>query len=408
MWQYREFDATRDRSSSQRIWREVGWLTRDETAAMDAFVDAGRALVAHLPEHEPEALVLSAPGSLRYRDADLPLAAVTGVTVGRAGRQQGLAGRLVARLVAADALAGAVVSALYMFEQGFYNRAGFGTGGHEMEYRFDPSKLRVPVRPRPPVRLTPDDWERMHQNRLQRRRRHGAVCLTPPAVSRDSLSDPKCFGLGYADASGRLTHHFAADPGEGESGPLKIHWLAWRSDAELLELLALIGSLEDQYRSVELHEPPGVPLQDFLDRPIRDLIARPSGRFQSGCRAGCFWQMRLNDLPTALAQLRFDGELRCNLQVTDPVVGWLPAESPWRGVAGEWTLQLGATSSLTPGQTAGLPLLTATVNDLTRLWLGVAPASGLALTGGLQAPPDLLAALDEGLRLPPPQPDWAF
>jgi len=38
----------------------------------------------------------------------------------------------------------------------------------------------------------------------------------------------------------------------------------------------------------------------------------------------------------------------------------------------------------------------------------VRPATGLAVTDALSGPPELLAALDETLRLPAPVTDWAF
>ncbi|NQT88677.1 hypothetical protein HQ560_18065 [bacterium] len=60
------------------------------------------------------------------------------------------------------------------------------------------------------------------------------------------------------------------------------------------------------------------------------------------------------------------------------------------------------------GEADSLPTLDATVNAFSRLWLGVRPASGLAVTDQLSGPPELLAALDAILRLPTPQPDWMF
>jgi hypothetical protein len=42
------------------------------------------------------------------------------------------------------------------------------------------------------------------------------------------------------------------------------------------------------------------------------------------------------------------------------------------------------------------------------LWLGVRPATGLAVTDELSGPPELLEALDWVLRLPDPKPDWDF
>jgi hypothetical protein len=48
------------------------------------------------------------------------------------------------------------------------------------------------------------------------------------------------------------------------------------------------------------------------------------------------------------------------------------------------------------------------VNAFTRLWFGVRPASGLALSDELNAPPELLDALDRTLLLPQPLPDWDY
>ena len=66
-----------------------------------------------------------------------------------------------------------------------------------------------------------------------------------------------------------------------------------------------------------------------------------------------------------------------------------------------------------PGVDDGLPdgsaaVLDASVGAFTRLWLGVRPASGLALTDELVGPPELVAALDAAFCLPPPLPDWPY
>ena len=55
-----------------------------------------------------------------------------------------------------------------------------------------------------------------------------------------------------------------------------------------------------------------------------------------------------------------------------------------------------------------MPTLTASVGAFTRLWLGVRPATGLAVTDDLDGLPELLSALDEILRLPVPNIGWEF
>ncbi len=71
-------------------------------------------------------------------------------------------------------------------------------------------------------------------------------------------------------------------------------------------------------------------------------------------------------------------------------------------------MTLGSSSGAEPARDNTLPTLTATVNAFTRLWLGVRPATGLAITDDLDGPAELLAQLDEVLRLPAPHPDWDF
>ena len=69
-------------------------------------------------------------------------------------------------------------------------------------------------------------------------------------------------------------------------------------------------------------------------------------------------------------------------------------------------ITLGPESAAQPGSEVELPTLTASTGAFTRLWLGVRPASGLAITDDLRGPDDLLAALDRTLRLPAPHLEW--
>ncbi len=71
-------------------------------------------------------------------------------------------------------------------------------------------------------------------------------------------------------------------------------------------------------------------------------------------------------------------------------------------------LRLGEQSTVERGRDASLDTLTASVNAFTRLWLGVRPATTLATTDALEATPDLLAGLDETIRLPRPDVQMDF
>ena len=113
------------------------------------WVGAGEARVAEV-DGQAECLVLTAPGSIRYLNGQLSFCGVTGVGTSRVVRRQGLATRVTAQAIAERALAGDKVAGLGMFEQGFYNRLGMGTGGYEHRIAFDPARLNVAGRPRSP------------------------------------------------------------------------------------------------------------------------------------------------------------------------------------------------------------------------------------------------------------------
>ena len=65
-------------------------------------------------------------------------------------------------------------------------------------------------------------------------------------------------------------------------------------------------------------------------------------------------------------------------------------------------ISLGPESNAKLGTSPELPTLKASLGAFTRLWLGVRPATGLAVTDDLDGSPALLSALDQTLRLPNP------
>ncbi len=406
----RPYDPQRDREAVRRIWREVRWVENEaHERAMDFFLEGTRALVADL-NGVAECLAVTTPATLRYLDEDLRLSAVTAVTTSRIARKQGLAKRLTAALVAADAADGALVSALGMFEQGFYDQLGFGTGGYEHWRSFDPAHLTVTHKARVPRRLTPDDWERVHQALLARQSGHGACSLLPPAIMRaEMIWSEDGFGLGYNDGpNGELTHFFWGE-GKGEHGPYKLQFVAYQNAGQLLELLALLKGLGDQVRLVRMREPRDIQIQDLLRHPFRQWHVTRKSEFANECTASAYWQMRICDLAGCLARthLRRD-RARFNLVLHDPIDAHLDAEAAWRGLSGTYVVTLGPDSHAEPGAAADLPTLTASVGAFTRLWLGVRPATGLAVTDALAGPASLLKTLDDTLCPPDAKPDWDF
>ncbi|MHC4218253.1 MAG: GNAT family N-acetyltransferase [Planctomycetota bacterium] len=414
---FRAYEAEKDKDAIHRIWYETGWIESGHERQMDLFVEAGRSWVADV-NGGAECLVLTAPGTVRYVDTDLTMSCVTAVTTSRVARKQGFAAGLTARAIAADVADGALISALGMFEQGFYNRLGFGTGGYEHLVSFAPAALRVggrgsgAARPRVPRRITPDDWEMVHANRLRRHRGHGACNLESADLTRAEMLEHKNgFGLGFADGpDGALSHHlWGSAPSDVESGPYRVEWLAWETPAQLLELLGLIKNLGDQVALIRIREPAGVQLQDLLDKPFARYTVSEGSKFENRAKAIAYWQMRICDLPQCLARTKLGPqEARFNLRLTDSIEGFLPDDAPWRGTGGDYVVTLGPSSGAEHGSDTALPTLAATVNAFTRLWLGVRPATGLSLTDDLDGPRELLEQLDAALRLPDPHPDWDF
>lgn len=413
MNRWRAYDAEKDQEAVARIWREVGWIDADsktDAEALRLFADGYRGIVADL-NGSPECYVATGSGAMRYQDEDIPLSVVAAVTTSHVARRQGLAGELTAASIARDAAEGAIVSALGIFDQGYYDRLGFGTGGYELWRSFDPATLRVPVKPRPPLRLTADDWEQAHAARHRRMRGHGGVNIDHGvATHSEMIWASNGFGLGYADGpNGELTHFFWAASKKMEFGPWNVWIMSYETAEQFLELMALFQSMGDQVIVVRMREPARFQIQDLIDTPFRRHRISAKSDFETRASADAYWQMRICDLPRCFGSVRYEGPpVRFNARVADPIESRLGDDAPWRGVAGDYVIEIGASSSAGPGHDASLPTLTASVGALTRMWLGVLPASSLAATDDLAGPGELLTALDRAFQMPAPKPDWDF
>jgi hypothetical protein len=216
-------------------------------------------------------------------------------------------------------------------------------------------------------------------------------------------------GLGYRDADGAVTHCVWMRAKDMESGPYWVEFFCYRTGEELLELLSVIRSLGDQVRLVSMMKPAGFQLQDLLRQPHLHQQVTRGGKYEAGNRAHAPFQFRILDLEACMEKTLLTGpELRFNLSLSDPIERFLPEDSPWRGVGRDYVVTLGPSSGAEVGTIGALPTLEASIGAFTRLWMGVAPASSLALTDDLNGPPDLLKALNNTLHLPPPEPEWDF
>ncbi len=409
----RPFDAKRDGKAVRRIWEETRWIDRDDeddAAHLRDLLEHSRALVGEL-DGAAECVAIASPASIRYLREDIPLGIVAAVTTSLRGRRAGLASRATASLVRQDAEAGLAVSALGMFEQGFYSRLGFGNGPYDLRWSFDPSNLRVETKARTPVRVTLEDSEDVHRAMDKRLLRHGGVRLRSRAHVRADMGwTEHPVGLGYRDAAGELTHFLWGEM-EDESGPFSLTAIAWREAEQLRELLALLRGLGDQAQLVKMIEPAGLQLQDFIARPFRESNTGKDGPWRKGNAAEAWWQARINDVAGCLRRTslpRSGAPLAFNLQLDDPISEFLPQASGWRGAGGDYIVRLGADSGAEPGRRQGLPSLRAGVGGFTRLWLGCAEANAIAAAGEIEASRQLLDDLEEILRLPIPRTGCEF
>lgn len=390
----------------RRIWREAGWLP-DSPAGINAMEDyflRNQSTVAEIGE-EAEALAVAIPGTLRHLDRKLPFLAVTSVTVGHAGRKTGLGAAVTAEATARGAEDGCAVAALGIFEQGYYNRLGYGNGPYNRILTFRPSDLprELPV-PNRSCRIGLPDLNEVYENICGRMACHGQAVLSKNFYEADLLWDAKGSGLGCRDTGGALTHHLWFSGNSGEHGPYRVGWLSYGTPGQLLELLSLIRGLGDQVDLVTMEEPPHLQSQDLFKTPLRNMRMLGGGKTLVGMRAFSYTQVRILDMGVALGHTSIPwGEHRFNLTLSDPISGFLTSGRSWRGCSGEYTVVLGPESGAKPGHTADLPEMRADIGAFTRLWLGVRPPSVLALTDDIKAPDSLLKSLDRILPLPEPR-----
>ena len=406
--QFRPFDPKSDMPAMARLWLETAWIDSDTDAkVLDQFVERCTGTVA-VARGEVEAAALCRMGEIRYERRDLPLAEVATVNVGLPWRGLGLGGRVCAEAVALGVRQGAAVSALGMFDQGYYDKLGFGTGSATRYSNVDPRLLDVPRLTRAPVRLSEADSDRVAQCRARRYRAHGSANFPedPGAAASEIGLQPKSFGLGFEGDDGTLTHHLWVKP-KGEEGPHKIVWMAYQNGEQLLELLSVIASWRDQVLSVRLEESPLLCLQDVMVRPFRHASQTHKGKHDQATSTIAWWQARITDLAACIAAVSLPGSpLTFQLRLTDPIGRYLPDDAPWRGEGGDWLISLGPTSSAKRGSDPSLPVLEASINAFSRLWLGVLPASTLQVADDLRAPASLIEALDDRWRVREPCLDW--
>ncbi len=404
----RAFELDRDLSAVKRIWREVGWVDKDNEKELDGFFGCGNTLLATL-SGEAECSVHVSEGQIRMGSLELPLCAVTAVTTSRIARGHAFAQRLTARQLAWGFEQGAKVSALGMFDQGFYDKLGFGTGAYDHEVTFDPATLLVEHSVPTPSRLSCDDSAAMHAALCNRNKVNGSVSLSSPQLFRAGLGfESKGFGLGYYH--GAVLSHFMWLIPQGERGPYRVAYCAYQNTNQMMELFGLLKSLADQVYSVTMIEPAEIQLQSILSRPIRNAALTQRSKHAAQNRAIAWWQARILDVAACIASVQTKQRTVFQLNVTDPLEKLLDTDSAsrWRGVAGSYIVELDEESGAEVGENDNLPQLNCSVNALSRLLMCVNNATSLAVTDDFVAPQELLMSLDVAIHGAMPKLGWDF
>jgi len=395
-----------DFDSVLALWNELNWLIEcgNRREGLAAFLRDARGLVEEI-DGRIEGHVTFRDGHMHHEGRSLRFTSLSSCCVSPVNRLGGFGTRASAAGVADAAERGQAVAALGFFDQGFYDRIGFGTGCYDHRITVDPRTLKVPKLTRRPIRLGPDDLDRLYACRRKSYRRHGAVSFPTRAdTEAELLWYPDNYYLGFEDEAGELTHCLGARK-RGEAGPDVVRWLCWQTRDQLFELLAVFKSLGDSLYGIRLPDPPGVQLQDLVDRPFESSEKRAGGAFHQPTLGEAWEQWRILQPAQVFAGVRAAGTLRFTVELTDPIAEHL-GDRPWTGLSGVWTVELGDECAMRRGGSG--PAVRASVGAFSRWWLGVLPATHLSLTDEFEASGALLEDLDRCWRPPRPRNDWEF
>ena len=409
---FRPYNSDSDHEAVCRIIRECGWpnpqRSKEFEEAYKNFLKSGSADVVEW-NGQAETLVTTHKGSISMPGGELPLCAVTSVCVSQILRRSGAATRLTARVLA-DMAQECTVAALGIFDQGFYNKLGFGAFPYSYSVAVDPITLMVPGLKRRPVRLGFADAGRMLRNFLGRMPHHGQVQIPSEEFLAMGMHETENgLGIGFENGRGELSHHLWMAP-EKDEDIYTVYWMVFNDLAGLIELLSFVKSLADQVKCIHFTEPSGIQIQDLLSRPFRMRESTEGGKYRNELTAESWHQARILNMEKTFSALKIPhGELSFELELFDPIDSYLADDGPWRGVGGLWSIHVGENGSEARkvSKTSTVPVR-ASVNALTRLVFGVQKASNLQFMDDFSAPDNLIRELDKKLCLPLPFMDWDF
>ncbi|MEA2015858.1 MAG: GNAT family N-acetyltransferase, partial [Actinomycetota bacterium] len=328
----RKYNAEKDKKAICRIWEEIGWIQKEKSQkeSVGLMLDCSEPWVCEY-RGLAESVVLTIEAELNYLNEKLTHCAVNGVSSSTLVRKQGFTRKLIAHAIMKMVEKGAHTSSLHMFDQGYYNKLGFGTGAYKHYISFDPNNLNIKTKPRIPVRLTVNDWRDLHACRINRVKYHGAIDIIPEDFTKANYGFLKNSFIFVYKENGKITHFLVGCTDNIENGPYHIECV-FNKKEQFLELLAFIKTLGEQVRCVKLIEPPFIQMQDFLERPFLFREITKQGKYQNTNIGEATWQVRICDLQKCISVVKNkEEELEFNLLINDPIKHYLPDNSIWKG-----------------------------------------------------------------------------
>lgn len=403
--EYRVLDVT-DRVAAESFQRAVsrGFLGAEPTAEALEF---GRSTVesrrnagvydAAVPDGRPVATIdswvtpLTLPGG-----AQLPMWAISGVTVSATHRRRGIARALLEGELRAAATAGVPLAGLTVSEATIYGRYGFGSAVPVVRFRVDARRAGWAA-PAASGRLEYVDRDALaaelgavHERARTARpgqipgwsaRWGGMAGLSPSDTDRDKVR-----GVRYRDGAGEVRGAMAYTLAEEGSGTAWRHTLSVRLlVAETSEATAALWRFALQHDLVDGVEAELRPVDD----PLPWLVHDQRGVTQTLHDHG--W-LRILDLAACLTARRYAAPLDTVLRVHDPL-GF---------AAGDWRLVIGAdgVAQVQPAD-PGAADVALDVAALSSLYVGGVRASALHAAGRIDAEADAVAALDRAFTSTP-------
>ncbi|MFJ4173922.1 GNAT family N-acetyltransferase [Microbacterium sp. NPDC089696] len=404
---YRVIDTT-DAAESESFQRAVsrGFLGPEQTAEALAFgtptFESRRNIGVFdgaAPDGRPVATVdswvtpLTLPGG-----GELPMWAISGVTVSATHRRRGIARALLEGELRAAASAGVPMAGLTVSEATIYGRYGFGAAVPVARVAVDTRRAGWTA-PVAPGRLEYIDRETLAAelgavHERARGSRSGQIPgwtarweqmsgLAPADTDRDRVR-----GVRYRDTAGEVRGAIAYTLAEGTGDAAWRHTLRVRLlVAETAEASAALWRFALQHDLVDRVEADLRPLDDALPWLVHDQRGVTQTVHDHG------W-LRILDVRSALTARRYSAPVDLVLRVTDPL-GF---------TTGDWRLRVDATGAAeVEAVEGGTPDAELDVSALSSIYVGGVRAASLFGAGRIVAAPDTIAALDRAfVSLPAP------